>query len=304
MGDMSGGQAVPDDEEGEEAVRQFRALRSHEREQIYNLGGNHDRSGLDEEKNWWWRKWVDPTGEHASHSRVDRKNRPYAVEGTWERYSFEVGNMLFLMMSDINEPSQKVGRGTLGGNPSGVVSGETFEWWKKMVEGNQEKIIVSAHHYLLKDTTVATGEWEGMRRNENGKWVSHYHGYKELGTPKGASYLYWVDGREDAQAFERYLAEHPGAVDVWLGGHTHTHPDDTYGGKSHVEQKWGVWFVNVSPLTRYHARATSMPMSRVWTIRGDEALVRCYLHTDEFAPQGWYEKDERRLKLGKRFRRG
>jgi hypothetical protein len=143
-----------------------------------------------------------------------------------------------------------------------------------------------------------------MRRNENGKWVSHYHGYKELGTPKGASYLYWVDGREDAQAFERYLAEHPGAVDVWLGGHTHTHPDDTYGGKSHVEQKWGVWFVNVSPLTRYHARATSMPMSRVWTIRGDEALVRCYLHTDEFAPQGWYEKDERRLKLGKRFRRG
>ena len=33
------------------------------------------------------------------------------------------------MMSDINEPSQKIGRGDLGGNPAGEVSGETFEWW-------------------------------------------------------------------------------------------------------------------------------------------------------------------------------
>jgi hypothetical protein len=29
-----------------------------------------------------------------------------------------------------------------------------------------------------------------------------------------------------AQAFESYLAAHPGAIDLWLGGHTHTHPDD------------------------------------------------------------------------------
>ena len=302
MGDMSGGQDVPHDDEGEELVRQFRAsLKKHEREQIYNLGGNHDRSGLDEPKNWWWHKWLDPLGEHARYSRIDSSNRPYPVEGTWERYSFQVGNVLFLMMSDINEPTQKVGRGTLGGNPSGVVSGETFAWWKRMVEANQDKIIVSAHHYLLKETTVATGEWEGVRRNAEGRWASHYHGYKELGTPKGASYLYWVDSRPDAQAFERYLQDHPGAVDIWLGGHTHTHPDDTYGGKSHVEKKWGVWFVNVSALSRYHAGRTTLPMSRVWNITGDEALVRCYLHTSQHAPQGWYGKAERRFKLAKPF---
>ncbi len=303
LGDMSGGQATPKDDEGEEVVRQFaKGLGKHAREQIYSLGGNHDRSGLDEPQNWWWRKWLDPTGEHPEHSRLDPKNRPYPVEGTWERYSFHVGNVLFLMMSDINEPTQKVGRGTLGGNPSGVVSGETFDWWKRMVESNQDKIIVSAHHYVLKDTTVASGEWEGMRRNEAGKWVSHYHGYKERGTPKGASYLYWVDSRQDAQAFERYLEDHPGAVDIWLGGHTHTHPDDTYGGKSHVEKKWGVWFVNVCALSRRHAGKTTLPMSRVWTISGDQALVRCYLHTDQHAEQGWYGRAERRLTLAKRFR--
>ena len=100
------------------------------------LSGNHDRSGLDEPQAWWWRKWIDPTGEHTEFSHVDATKRPFPIEGTWERYSFRVGNLLFLMMSDINEPTQKVGRGTLGGNPGGVVSGETFRWWKRMVEEN------------------------------------------------------------------------------------------------------------------------------------------------------------------------
>ena len=305
LGDMSGGQDTPKDDEGEELVRQFQtSLKKHAREQIYNLGGNHDRGGLDEPKNWWWHKWLDPIGESPTHSRVDAKNRPYSVEGTWERYSFQVGNILFLMMSDINEPTQTIGRGPLGGNPGGVVSGETFDWWKKMVETNQDKIIVSAHHYVLKNTTVASGEWEGMRQGPDGKWRSHYHGYKERGTPKGASYLYWVNSVPDAQAFEAYLEKNPGAIDIWLGGHTHTHPDDTFGGKSHIEKKWGVWFVNASALARFHARLTTLPMSRVWTVSGDEALVRCYLHTDQHAPRGWYEKSERRLKLAKRFVRG
>ena len=302
LGDQSGGQAVPADDEGEEVVRQFRALRKHRREAIYSVAGNHDRSGLDEPPNRWWRKWVDPTGENTRDSGVDARRRPFPVAGTWERYSFRAGNVLFLMMSDINEPSQKVGRGTLGGNPGGVVSGETFSWWKRMVERNRDKIIVSAHHYVLKDTTVASGEWEGMRQDENGQWRSHYHGYFPQGTPIGASYLYWVGSRPDAQAFERYLAAHPGAIAMWLGAHTHTNPDDTYGGKSHVETKWGVHFVNVSALARYHAGRTTLPMSRLLTFQGSEVRVQCYLHTSQHAPQGWYAKAERRLKLARSFR--
>jgi hypothetical protein len=301
LGDMSGGQSVPADDEGEEIARQFTALGSHRREDIYSLAGNHDRSGLDEPPNWWWRKWLDPTGDNSRYSGIDRARRRYPVEGTWERYSFRVGNVLFLMMSDINEPSRTIGRGALGGNPGGVVSADTFTWWKRMVEANQESIIVCAHHYVLKNTTVASGEYEGCRRGPDGQWVSHYHGCRPQGTPQGASYLYWVGSQPDAQAFERYLAEHPGAVDVWLGGHTHTNPDDRYGGKSHVETKWGVHFVNVSALTKFHVRITTVPMSRPMRIEGDQFHVGCYLHTSDYAPQGPYSQGTRALKLRKRF---
>ena len=303
VGDSSGGQAVPEDDEGEELVRQYGALTRHRREEIYNVCGNHDRSGLDEEPNWWWRKWVDPTGEHTEHSRVDASKRPYPVDGTWERYSFRVGNVLFLMMSDINEPSQTIGRGDLGGNPAGVVSGETFEWWKGMVEVNPDSIIISVHHYMLKDTTVASGEWEGMTKDADGNWGAGFHGYKPQGAPAGASYLYFVGSVPDARAFEGYLAEHPGAVDIWLGGHTHTHPDDTAGGKSHVETKWGTHFVNCGELSQWHGSANT-PKSRLFTFTegSDQVRVRCYLHTDQHAPRGWYDKAERMLTLTQAFR--
>ena len=303
LGDMSGEQGTPKDPEGEEVVRQFSVLQKHHREDIYDLSGNHDRSGLDEPQAWWWRKWIDPTGEHTQFSRVDATKRPFPIEGTWERYSFRVGNLLFLMMSDRNEPTQKVGRGTLGGNPGGVVSGETFEWWKKMVEGNPDSIVISAHHYVLKNTTVASGEWEGMKKDAQGKWQSGYHGYFEQGTPQGASYLYWTASRPDAQAFEKYLESHPGAIAMWLGGHTHTNPDDNYGGKSHIERKWGVNFLNVSALTRHHVQRSTVPMSRLLTFRegSRDVRVQCYLHTSQHARQGWYPPAEKTLQLTKPF---
>jgi len=302
-GDMSGAQGLPLDEEGEEIVRQFRTLTKHKREDIYDICGNHDRSGLSQPDAWWFQKWLDPLGQHTEFSGVNPAKRPYPIDGTWERYSFRVGNILFLMMSDRNEPSQKIGRGTLGGHPGGVVSGETFAWWKKMVEANPDSIIISVHHYVLKNTTVASGEWEGMSKDDNGKWIGHYHGYFEQGTPQGASYLYWVDSKPDAQAFEKYLDSHRGAIQMWLGGHTHTSPDDTYGGKSHIEQKWGTYFLNVGAVTQYHVKETTIPMSRLITFAegSNEVRVQCYLHTSQYAPQGWYPPAERILKLAKAF---
>ena len=55
LGDVSGAQGTPKDAEGQEIVRQFAVLNKHRREQIYDLSGNHDRSGLDEPQAWWWR---------------------------------------------------------------------------------------------------------------------------------------------------------------------------------------------------------------------------------------------------------
>jgi hypothetical protein len=306
LGDMSGDVGLPKDPEGEEIVRQFGALKKHRREQIYDLSGNHDRSGLDEPQAWWWRKWIDPTGEHSEFSHVAAGKRPFPIDGTWERYSFRVGNVLFLMMSDINEPTQKVGRGTLGGNPSGVLSGETFRWWKRMVEQNPSLIIVSAHHYMLKNTTTASGEWEGMRRDEKGGWRDGYHGYYEgKGTPQGASFLYWVDSKQDPGAIENFLGASPGRVALWLGAHTHTAPDDTYGGKSHIERRWGTTFINVAGLTKYMGAAENC-VPRSWlltfTDSSDEVTAQCYLHTSDYAPQGWYSKFDRVIKLSKQFK--
>ena len=171
-----------------------------------------------------------------------------------------------------------------------------------MVGANSDSIVVSVHHYMLKDTTVASGEWEGMRRTADGGWMSHYHGYFPAGAPNGASYLYFVDSHADSGAFEKYLVHHPGAVDIWLGGHTHTHLDDTYGGKSHVETKWGTHFINASCLSRAHG-LTNVPKSRVLTFRegSADAQVRCYMHTSEFLPEGWYERAERSLTLNRPF---
>jgi hypothetical protein len=305
LGDMSGAQGTPKDAEGVEIIRQFGALTQHHREDIYDVSGNHDRSGLDEPQAEWWRKWIDPTGEHTEFSHVDATKRPFPIDGTWERYSFRAGNLLFLMMSDINEPTQKVGRGPLGGNPGGVVSGETFRWWKRMVEENGSSIIISAHHYVLKDTTVASGEWEGMQRDATGGWEPRYHGLYPQGTPQGASFLYWVDSKPDSGAFESMLAAEPTRVDLWLGAHTHTDPDDTYGGKSHIERHWGTTFINVAGLTRYHtAPEHSIPRSWLLTFTdgSDEVTARCYLHGNEYAPQGWYAKVDRVVKLSKPFK--
>ena len=304
LGDLSGNQGAPQDDEGEEIVRQFAAARTHRREQFYNLAGNHDATFAGERTQWWFRKWVDPTGENSETSGVDATERPYPVEGTWERYSFRVGNLLFAMMSDRNDLGPPVGRGPRGGYPAGAVTRETFQWWKDLVADNPDAIIISCHHHMLKATTVASGEWEGFAKAPDGSWKSNYHGYFPDGGPKGASYLYWLDTQPDAQAFEGFLAANPGAIDLWLGGHTHTNPDDRTGGRGHVERKWGVNFVNVAALTRCHVHRHSTPMSRLFTFTegSDRVRVQCYLHTSQYKPQGWYEDAERTISLGKPFR--
>ncbi len=305
LGDFAATQGFPDDELGHEVIRQFASLRKHRREQFYCVAGNHDGSGPGEPTQWWFRKWIDPIGESTAFSGVDATRRSYRVTGTWERYSFQVGNVLFLMMCDRNDGGPPAGRGERGGYPAGAVSGETFEWWKQMVEANQDKIIISTHHHMLRETTVASGPWEGVGRDDQGNVVGTgrvYHGYFSDGAPKGASYLYFVDGKPDAQAFEGYLAAHPGAIDLWLGGHTHTRPDDVLNGRSHIEQKWGVTFVNCAAMTLYHARSRS-PMSRLLTLTPDsrDVKIQCYLHSDDVAARGWYEPAERVVQLNKSF---
>lgn len=305
VGDLSGNQSAPDDEEGREVVRQLAAARKHRREDFYHLAGNHDASGPGQPTQWWFRKWVDPPGEQPATSGVQSDRRRFPVTGTWERYRFQVGNILFLIMSDRNDVGPPVGRGERGGYPAGAVTRATWQWWREQVEKATDQIVVSAHHHMLRETTVASGPWEGFRRRDDGSYVSHYHGYFPDGGPKGASYLYWLDNTPDAGAFESYMATHESAIDLWIGGHTHTHPDDRMGGRGHIERKWGVNFLNAAGLTRYHGRQ-SMPMSRLLTFTEGSAELRiqCYLHTSQHASQGWYLPAERIVPLRHPFQFG
>jgi Calcineurin-like phosphoesterase len=309
LGDNAGLWEIPGDDQGREVVRQFSALGKHRREQIYSLAGNHDASPPDapssagQPTQWWFRKWVDPMGENTASSGVDPAKRPYPIEGTWERYAFKVGNIRFLMMSDRNDLPYPVGRRkTGGGSPAGAVTGETFAWWKQQVDAARDEIVISSHHHMLRETTVGSGDFEGIARYADGRIHSgRFHGSD--GVPEGASYLYFVDGEPKSKKFEQYLAEHPGAVDLWFGGHTHTHPDEVVNGRSRIERKWGTHFVNCAQLSKYHSFVTSPPMSRHFTFTSGSRLARvqCYLHDDSHAPQGWYAPAERTLELSKPF---
>ncbi len=293
LGDIKGDQGLPSDENGEQYLEQIAAARDHGREHFYNLLGNHDASGPDEETQWWFRKWIDPTGENTAVSGVENSARPFPVTGAYDHYSFEVGNMLFLMMGDRNDGGPPAGRAATKGYPAGRVFSETFEWWQHMVEANPDRLIVSCHHHMLEDTTVASGLSEGT---DGG-----YHGYREDGAPEGASFIYFLDETPHARAFEQHLEANPGATDLWLGGHTHAHPDDTHGGRSHVETKWGTHFVNCSAITRHHGGKT--PMTRLFTFTEGSAQVRvqCYLHDSQFAAEGWLPSAERTLALARPF---
>ena len=171
-----------------------------------------------------------------------------------------------------------------------------------MERAGKDEIIITGAHHMLRETTVGSGDYEGVSRNPDGTFRSgKYHGPD--GAPEGASYLYFLGDQPKAQAFENYLAAHPGAIDLWVGGHTHTHPDDVLNGRSHVERKWGANFVNCAQLSKFHSYVTCPPMSRHFTFTEGSRLVRvrCYLHDDTHAAEGWYPPAERVLEFSKPF---
>lgn len=243
-------------------------------------------------------------GESTLFSGVDPERRPFPVEGTWERYRFLAGSILFLMLADRNDAAEPVGRGhskdaKSGGNLAGAVTRETFNWWNQQVLDNQGRIIVTMHHHALRDTTIASGFGEGNPR---------YHG--SSGGAEGASYLYYIIENEDPQdfrytkdthVFEDFLdgfhKEHGrGAIDLWVAGHTHVHgPDDEWGDKTISETRWGVGFLQVAALTRHHGG--SNPISRLLTFTDGctEVATDVYLHDASFKknPVGWFKPASR-----------
>ena len=75
-------------------------------------------------------------------------------------------------------------------------------------------------------------------------------------------------------------------------------------GRSYMEQKWGVHFINSAALSQYHNPLIVPPSSRLLTFteESDELKVQFYLHTANYYYQGWLEEEERTVKLSKPFR--
>lgn len=306
-GDLSASQYPPTDEDGCVLVRQYRRLRKHYREDVYQVSGNHDGDYYDHGVLGWFAKWADPLGQHTEFSGVRPEHRRFPVDGTAERYKFQAGNVLFLMMSDYNAAPSPVGRGhssqaNRGGFPAGAVTRATFNWWKEQVLENQDKIIISAHHHVLRDTTTRSGYGEG----------EGFHG--SSGGVEGSSYLYFTVENPSAEHFEYTTStpNHPGpfevfleqfhqqhgrpAIDLWVGAHSHAMtPEQVFNGKGLVEEKWGVTFLQTSGLTVHHAGG--IPISRLLTFTqgSDRLRIALYVHedaSDRGYPLGWYEPAE------------
>ena len=301
LGDFVGTHHPPTDKEAEAVLAQLNSVQKHTKSQIYSIAGNIDASGPNEKTQWWFRKYIDPAGESPDTSGVKNEERPYPVAGTWERYRFNIGNVSVLMMGDRNDGGPPQGRAEKGGWPAGAITDETFAWWRNAVENNNDQIMITCAHHLLRDTTTATAPFEGV----NGG----YH--KRYDDAEGASYLYFVGDDTNTDQFEDVFKNNVGKLSFWFGGHTHTHPDDCYGDKSLVEERWGTTFCNAAALTRHHGSfdqnftqegqplRTGTPMSRLLTFTegSQEATLKCYLHTSDHAPQGWYEPQERIINL-------
>ena len=208
-GDYSGSQTPPDDEEGEEVVRQYGVSTKHTREDFtiwseITMPAAQKRKRSGGSASGWIRsaRIVRTPGFMRIGGRT-----PFLESGKGIRSR---SHILFLVMGDRNDGGPPIGRGEYGGYPAGAVTRETFEWWvrERRIEPRQDHHLGSPPH--AQRDHVASGPWEGV---DGG-----YHGRFEDGAPIGASYLYFVGGVPDAGSFETYLAKNPGAIDIWIGG--------------------------------------------------------------------------------------
>lgn len=290
------------DAEGQEIVDQIATL-DRDVEWLYPLAGNHDSDPSDISGNGYtgFEKWIDPLCENTASSGRSASRQPYplASGATTERYKFEIGNALFLMMSDVNYGSNPHGRGTseTEGWPAGKVNQATYDWWESEVDASpSDQIVITCAHHMLRLTTVATGDSEGVNRSP-----PHHGNY---GYPTGASYLSYVGSTEGATDFQDHLTANNKATDIWLGAHTHADPDDSYNGRTMIETAYGgTVFCNCSSLSKYKVPDHAIAMSRLLFINGDQLTIRCFLHTNDHAPRGWYGAADRTFTLDTPFHR-
>ncbi len=193
--------------------------------------------------------WYEIAGNHDIKSDDGALYRKLVQ--TRMHYSFAVEGLLFIMMSD-----------EVPGAPTDI-SDETFRWWKRLVEENQDKIIVVVTHAPLEGSRIPLSQ-VGRRQIR------------------------------DSERFRRVLRSK--RVDLWLNGHNHVphwFPYDV----SRVDELGGTVFVNVSAIRKEFMKHSE---SRILEFRcgSGQVVIRSRDHTEE----RFNDRLERRYDLSKPLR--
>lgn len=336
VGDWTASQAPPGHEEGELLASFLNKSFGEDRGRFFTVSGNHDG----DQRGWlpgqFTQSYVNPLGEDAysSTSGFEASQRPNSPDfkqllsypGTrWDRYLIRSGNVIWIMLGDRNEfdtlaeargdrsGKYQAGRGSAagmpnGGYPSGSVTLDTFEWWKGVVENPafSEDILITAHHLLPRNTTITTDDGD----------PGNYHGSTGSIGPNGriGGQLYWLREYDESgseifqyaqtRPFLDYLQDHPGAISMWLGGHSHIgSPEEVINGRGIYVRKYGVTFISVGALTDSHG-GRSNQMTRLLSFEDGsaEAVVNVYIHhSTDGHPVGWFAPASKRVPLGKEF---
>jgi len=175
--------------------------------------------------------WFEITGNHDMKDYESYKkyiNKPL-------HYSVNVGNMLMLFMSDQDR------------HPPQYISDETFDWWKKQVIENQDKIIVTITHAYPKHSGLF------MAKHIESRTILH------------------------SERFEEVLKKY--RVDLWLAAHTHI-PSFFGQNENRVEEFNNTTFINISRIRRDF---NFNPESRVIILKNNSPvmIIKTRDHDDE-----------------------
>jgi hypothetical protein len=190
----------------------------------FEIAGNHDMKDYDN-----YREYI---------------NKPL-------HYSVTIGNMLILFMSDEDR------------FPPTFISDATFEWWKKMVIDNQDKIIVTVTHAYLKNSGLF------MADTVESRTILH------------------------SERFEEILKQY--RVDLWLCAHTHM-PSFFGFNESRIREFNNTTFINISRIRRdMHFN----PESRIIILKNNSPVM--IIKTRDHGSEKYIKRREIIINLPKNF---
>lgn len=304
------GDALDYDYETEDSFRAFRRQLECSRKgplHWYHVGGNNDENSVLNDgvaiDNEYYRRIVDPVGEFTETSGIDNSHRPYPVDGTYERYCFDVGTIRFLFLSDRNDLPAPFGRGEGGFFVDGAITLESFQWLVRQIITYGDRILVVSCHHPLKDTTIGTGM--------DDSWTGKYMTLRKPNTPlKPAQRLQSVlhqiypIAEFDTPLFHCLLSQNPGTVDMWLSGHVHHRVEETFRGRGKYARAYGGHHLNIGNLCRFRHFANIISAQSnlfTWQTGSDCVLSQVFVHDHPSLPPGFYSPEERILKLKRPF---